>query len=215
RVGAVWTHDDPQAALTYVGTLPPELQNAYRDTVSTEWARLDPHGFLQFLQGERQLQPLLLGLGHVLAYDPVGVFELAISRPRVQFYALGTLETISFEVVSQVDPDYARRYVDSLGNDPRGQQLLTVFAETYGRTKPDEALSWVRGLNPPRPDLEASVIAETAVFDIDRALRLMREFASRDSSPASVANRALGETIANRIGSIASNHPRREEIANI
>src|SRR5690606_23329961 len=37
RIGAVWTERDPRGALQLTQSLPPELQPAYRDSVSAEW----------------------------------------------------------------------------------------------------------------------------------------------------------------------------------
>ncbi len=213
HIGMTWAHDDPIGAYMQAATLPRELQSAYRDSVAVEWARLDAAGFLQFAETQPQLNDLHPGMTQAMAVDPERVLEVTANKPPLPFGdgfpANITVERTAFTALAQRDPQRMAAYLESLPFDDRREEFTVAFAQTYGRTRPAEALAWARSVEPPRPGLVATVIAQSALVDLDQAIRWMNEF----EAPPGGNVLASPQYIAANIATFAAADPRRAEIA--
>lgn len=213
RIGMAWSHADPLAAVKRAESLPPELKEAYRDAVIVEWGRLDTPGFVSFLETEPQLRLYLLGIAQAMAHDPASMFELAGRKPGTSYYNMGSIERVAFGILAQVDREAARAQLETFEYDPRGRQLTDAFAEAYARAAPEEALAWASGLDPRRPGLEATVIAQAANANWERGLALLRSFDPPADHPSVTGGIASVEGVAASIGTALAASPQRREIA--
>ncbi len=213
RIGMIWAHEDPITAYGQAETLPRELQSAYRDSVTVEWARLDALGFLAFAETQPHLNELRPGMTQAMAVDPERVFEVTANKPPLPFGdgfpANITVERTAFTALAQRDPQRMAAYLESLPFDARREEFTVAFAETYGRTRPNEALAWARSIEPPRPGLVATIIARSALVDLDQAIRWMNEF----EAPPGGNVFASPAYIAANIAVFAAADPRRADIA--
>src|SRR5690606_23761076 len=115
EVATVWARFDPEAALAEAEFAPAEMRQALLQTVSAEWARLDPSGFIRILP-TADLEAISGGIQRVLAFNPAAVADgmegsqapLAMSLTRA---ALASL--------AQVDIEAAKARVAAL---PAGQE---------------------------------------------------------------------------------------------
>src|SRR5690606_24486360 len=87
-----------------------------------------------------------------------------------------TLEEAALVALTERDPAQARAYLDALAESDRYARLRRAFAGAWARREPGEALGWAVALEPPAPDVVATVIGWTAATDVDAALTLFEAF---------------------------------------
>lgn len=217
RVGAAWVSHDPAAAIAAGNSLPPELQAAWRSSVAREWARLDADAFLGFARNQPQIADLLPGLMHAMAVDPERVFEVAAEHDPLPigegFPAYATVERTAFTGVVMSDPQRAFSILEALPEGDRRRGLTIALAESYGRTRPEEAIAWARSQVPRDAVLETSVIAYGA--DFETKFQWMYEYENPEDLTPYARNPLLATWmyIANIGGALAGGHPDRARIA--
>jgi hypothetical protein len=214
RIGGELASREPIVAMSRGKSLPSGLKSPYSNAIAREWQRFDTKGFLDYAATQWNLSDLLQGLEPALGTDAERVYEIAKNRSPVNLGVFGTLERFAFRVVASRDRQRALALLESVPEGPRKIDLRGAIAEVFGQTQPEEALAWVRSLNPPAPDAEAAVIAQVAARDIDRGLRLLADFKPAPDNPTSVAEGLpTAMSIANQIGLLAGLDSRRSEIA--
>jgi len=217
RVGAAWVHHDPAAAVAAAESLPRELQSAWRSSVAREWAHLDTEAFLAYAQSQPGIEDLLPGLMHSMGVDPERVFEVAAMHDPLPigegFPAYATVERTAFTGIVMSDPQRAFGILDSLPQGERRRALTIALAESYGRTRPEEAIAWVRSLVPRDAILETSVIAYGGT--LDQTFQWMYEYENPEDLTPYARNPLLAtwNYIANIAGPLAGGHPERARFA--
>ena len=213
EVGISWVERDPASAVSNVNSLPLELRAAYRKGVTREWARIDVNGFLAYADAQPRLDDFLPAMLYAMSVAPELTFEVASRHPAVPigggYTDNVTIERTAFASMVSIDPARMLGVLRAMPEGGRKQELYRAFAETYGRQRPQEALTWAQSIEPPNPALVASVISHSATTDFNQALRWLSEYEARPSGQSF----ASPEYIAYTIGTIAGTDPRRAEMA--
>src|SRR5690606_7093093 len=167
--------------------------------------------FLSYAEGLSSLDGLQQGLNTATAVDPRRGYALTLRHPGLTIAEQGfggiPMERAAFASVVQLDPLAMLAEIDRLPDPRQAATLRSQFAAVYGRTDPEAAIAWARSFDPPQPGLEAQVIGQAALMDIDRAIVWFGEL---EAGPSGAA---VSGFVASNVALYAANHPRRTEIA--
>lgn len=198
RVGALWARTDPVAALQSGPTLPADVQDDFRASISSEWANLDAEGFLSYADTASDLQALTEGLTLLLASDPARVFEIAGRLPIATGSALqggmNTLQRAALNALAHRNPGLALRHVEPMLRGLNINVVAQGVVSRFAQNDPDAALAWLDSLEATTDSHRRVVLGGIARVDFARAFQLAAEeqttFGLLDSA---LANGALSD----------------------
>lgn len=193
------TQSDQRAAVAHAEDLTEEVLASSGDGTRSDWALIDPDGFLAYVRSQDRIDHLLDGLVDALTVVPEQVLIIAAEYPSTLIGAGRTLEEAAIVAVTEQTPAVAKAYLDGLVLDDRHRRLRGAFAEAWARRNPEEALLWAEGLEPAAPGVVATVIGWTAATDVDAALNLLESFDVPGNHPAVLLGVATPEAISSTI----------------
>lgn len=155
-----------------VEALPPEAEQEYAS--ASEWAFIDPEGFLGHAGSAASIAPLVGGLNELIAVDPERVWTIVAPFNGKGSDEIDALYLKAIRGMVGRDPPGAIARLQNVAAGPQRDPVLAAIAEAYAAFDADGALAWTMSIQPASAEALNSVLETVASSDLLRAHDMMR-----------------------------------------
>lgn len=178
-IAVSWAAQDPAGALIQSSSLPENLASGFRQTVYTEWARIDLAGFVAHVESVgAEVIEVQTAFQYVLYSDPALAIRITDGLSGDDMVSRSMASALRQSAQGQLavrDLDAATAQLAAMSPGTDRDRLAQAIASALAQRDPFEAVAWVRTLDPPSPNAYTSIMSMVALTDIDAAFELLGE----------------------------------------
>jgi hypothetical protein len=172
-VARVLVADDPAGALSQAFSLSGDAAQLFKNAVSDEWGRLDPVGFLSYVEsGAADPAVVSSGFRWIVAADPTMALDIAERLPRPA--GSSVLMNALYEI-AVIDPEGALARAEVMPTGQERDMMVQTVASRYAMSDPEAAFEWAKALDPPQPDVMSSVVQGIVQTDFELAAEILSD----------------------------------------